>query len=96
MKKEFGKKRQTAKQLLTDALTGGKLPSKDYAQIKSFALNLEKIYKIAKETKREESFHLSETIYEIIRTKIPHLADKWAKKVAEAEDIFISSIYRIH
>ena len=29
LKKEFGKKRQTAKQLLTDALTGNKLPPKE-------------------------------------------------------------------
>ena len=72
LKKEFGKRHQTAKQLLTDALAGKKLPSTDYTLIKSFALNLEKIFKVAQETKREESFHLPETIYEIIRTKVQH------------------------
>ena len=48
-------------------------------------MNLEKIFKVAQETKREETFHLPETIYEIIQTKVPHLTEKRAKKVADTK-----------
>ena len=85
LKKEFGRKRLTAKQMLSEQLQGEKFAERDYAQVKTFVLNLEKIYKIASETGRQESFNLPECINEIIRTKVPHLAPKWAKKVADME-----------
>ena len=85
LKKEFGRKRLTAKQMLCEQLQGEKLMERDYAQVKTFVLNLEKIYKIAVETGRQESFNLPECINEIIRVKLPHVAPKWAKKVADME-----------
>lgn len=83
--KEFGRRRLTAKQMLVEQLQGEKLIERNNTQIKTFIVNLEKIYKIAQETKREESFSLPETINDIIRAKLPHLASKWAKKVADVE-----------
>ena len=85
LKKEFGRKRLTARQMLTEQLQGEKISEKSYTLIKTFLLNLERIHKVAKETKREESFNLPEVINEIIRTKLPHLAGKWAKKVSEVD-----------
>ena len=85
LKKEFGKRKVTAKQMLHDLLSGEKLPDREYQQIKTFLLQLEKCYKIATETKRQDSFDLPEMINEVIRAKLPHLAPKWAKKVSDAE-----------
>ena len=85
LKREFGRKRLTAKQMLSEQLQGEKIPEKEYSQMKTFILNLEKIFKIAQETHREGSFDLPECINEIIRTKVPHLAQKWAKQIADAE-----------
>ena len=85
LKKEFGRKRLTAKQMLSEQLQGDKILEKDYSQMKTFLLNLEKTFKIAQETHREGSFNLPECINEIIRTKVPHLAQKWAKQIADVE-----------
>ena len=85
LKREFGRKRLTAKQMLLETLQGEKFNERNFSQIKTFILGLEKIYKIAEETKREDSFNLPETINEIIRSKLPHLASKWAKKLSDAD-----------
>ena len=86
LKSEFGKKRLTAKQMLTEVLTGDKLLEREYQSVKTFLLQLEKIYQVAKDTKRSQSFDLPEVINEILRSKLPHLAQKWAKLVSEHDD----------
>ena len=85
LKSEFGRKRLTARQMLVETLQGEKLQERHYSQIKTFILNLEKIYKVAVETARQDSFDLPETINDIIRSKLPHLASKWAKKLSDLE-----------
>ena len=85
LKKEFGRKKLTAKQMMTELLQGEKVPERNHAQIKTLILNLEKVYKTAVETHREQSFDLPETINDVIRCKLPHLAGKWAKKIADIE-----------
>ena len=85
LKSEFGRKRLTARQMLLETLQGEKLNERHYSQIKTFILNLEKIYKVAVETARQDSFDLPETINDIIRSKMPHLASKWAKRLSDLE-----------
>ena len=86
LKKEFGRKKLTAKKMLTELLAGDKIPEKEFNQVKTFVLHLERAYQVAKETKRHLTFDLPETIGDIIRMKLPHLAEDWAEKMAEAED----------
>ena len=85
LKKEFGRKSLTAKQMLQEVLIGDKIPEKDFSTLKIFTLRLEKAYQIAIETKRQATFDLPETINEVLRTKLPHLALKWAKKISDIE-----------
>ena len=85
LKKEFGKKKRTAKQMLQELISGEKIPEKEHATVKTFALQLEKCYKIATETRRSATFDVPETINDIIRCKLPHLAVKWAKRVSDVD-----------
>ena len=85
LKKEFGRKTLTAKQMLQEILVGDRIPEKDFTALKTFALRLEKAYQIAIETRREGTFDLPETINDVIRLKLPHLAVNWAKRVSEVE-----------
>ena len=73
--------------MLQEVLIGDKIPEKDFTTLKTFALRLEKAYQIAVETKRQATFDLPETINEVLRTKLPHMATKWAQKVSEAESM---------
>ena len=85
LKSEFGKKKLTAKQMLQELLSGDKLLERDHHHVKTFLLRLEKTYKVAQETKRDQSFDLPEVINDVIRNKLPHLAQKWAKKISDQE-----------
>ena len=91
LKKEFGRKTLTAKQMLQEILVGDKIPEKDFTALKTFALRLEKSYQIAIETRRQGTFDLPETINDVIRSKLPHLAVNWAKKVSETEATMLES-----
>ena len=82
LKKEYGRQRLTAKQMLNELLLGEKIPERNHLQVKSLVINLEKAYKVAEDTGRSESFNLPETVNDVIRTKVPHLAAKWAKQLA--------------
>ena len=42
LKKEFGRKTATAKQMLQDLLSGDRIPEKDFSSLKTFALRLKK------------------------------------------------------
>ena len=91
LKKEFGRKTLTAKQMLQEILIGDKIPEKDFTALKTFALRLEKAYQIAVETRRQGTFDLPETINDVIRLKLPHLAVNWAKRVSEVEASMLES-----
>ena len=91
LKKEFGRKTLTAKQMLQEILVGDKIPEKDFTALKTFALKLEKAYQVALETRREGTFDLPETINDVIRIKLPHLAVNWAKRVSEVEASMLES-----
>ena len=71
--------------MLDELLQGEKFVEKDYPVIQTFILHLEKVFKLALDTQRAASFHLPETFAEILRSKLPHLAGKWARKEAREE-----------
>ena len=85
LKQEFGRRNLTAKQLLVELLQGEKFSARDHMKTKTFILNLQKIYKIAEETGRSSSFNTPEVINDVIRLKLPHLASKLAKRVADKQ-----------
>ena len=89
LRKEFGRRVLTAKQMLQEILAGDKLSEKDFTGLKTFALKLEKAYQIAIDTRRQGTFDLPETINDVLRLKLPHLAINWAKKVSAAEASFL-------
>ena len=91
LKKEFGRKTATAKQMLQELLGGDRIPEKDFSSLKTFTLRLEKAYQVACDTHREGTFDLPETINDVLRLKLPHLAVNWAKKVSEAESNFLEN-----
>ena len=85
LRTEFGRRRVTARKMLAEHLQGEKLLERNHAQIKTFILNLEKVFKVAKETGRDGSFNMPEVINQVIRSKLPHLAEEWAKKVSASD-----------
>ena len=89
LRKEFGRRVLTAKQMLQEILAGDRLSEKDFTGLKTFALKLEKAYQIAIDTRRQGTFDLPETINDVLRLKLPHLAVNWAKKVSAAEATFL-------
>ena len=96
LRKEFGRRVLTAKQMLQEILAGDRLSEKDFTGLKTFALKLEKAYQIAIDTRREGTFDLPETINDVLRLKLPHLAVNWAKKVSAAEATFVENDDKMH
>ena len=86
LKKEFGRKRHTAREMLDELLKGPPLKESDTAQIQTFVLRLEQVYKRAVDTKREATFSTHETFNEILRRKLPHITGSWAKKQTDSDD----------
>ena len=85
LKREFGRRNLTAKQLLMELLQGEKFSARDHMKTKTFILNLQKVYKIAQETGRSSSFDTPEVLNDVIRLKLPHLAAKLAKRLADKQ-----------
>ena len=58
------------------------MPKKIFRKSKTSIIHLERVHKVAVDTQRAVTFDTAEMYSEIIRTKLPHLASKWAKKMA--------------
>merc|ERR1712015_167742 len=68
--------------MLQELISGEKFTEKEFSQIKNFIIQLERIHKVAVDTQRAVTFDTAEMYSEIIRGKLPHLASKWATKMA--------------
>ena len=77
---EFGQERETARRMLDRFLQGEKLAKKESDAIQEFVINIERVYRAALETGRGGSFNEPEICEDIIRMKLPHLSEEWAKK----------------
>ena len=82
LKREFGRRMKTARQMLNKLLIGPKLTSNDTAGIQSFIIELEGIFKTAERTRRGRTFSSDETYNEILNKKLPFYVHNWAKKTA--------------
>ena len=91
LKREFGRKLFTARQMLDELLAGPKLNENDNDAIQVFILKLSQVHKRAVETKREATFSTRETFDDIIRRKLPFYAHKWATKYTDSEERIVAN-----
>ena len=86
LRREFGRKLFTARQMLDELLSGPKLNEKDNESVQAFLLKLSQVHKRAIETNREATFSTRETFDDIIRKKLPSYARKWATRYTDNEE----------
>ena len=86
LRKEFGQRHFTARQMLDENLSGPKLLQNDVTGIQAFILKLEQTYRRAVDTKRDASFNTQETYNEVLRRKLPFFVDKWATKMRDNQE----------
>ena len=83
LKEKFGKRQETALELLDEALQGKAINAKDHHGLLDFYAKLKSIYSLACETNRAGDFENKLVVKTVIEKKLPHLKDKWARKVAK-------------
>ena len=86
LRREFGQRVLTARQMLDGLLTGGKLDQKDTESIRGLVLKLEQVHRRAVETDRERTFSTRETYRDILSKKLPFFTHKWAKIIEDNEE----------
>ena len=86
LKKEFGRKLVTARQMLDELLTGPEFKKQDSSAIQVFLLRLSQVHKRAMETQREGTFSTRETFEEIIRKQLPFFSRKLATRLTDIEE----------
>jgi hypothetical protein len=83
LKKEFGKKKESAEEMLEELLSGEKIDQRDIQGFLSFVLRLENAYLLAIETHRNDEFERKTTHSNILFRKFPYFADQWATQRAK-------------
>jgi len=83
LKKEFGDKKFTARQLMDSLLKGKPLNQTQHGDVRVLLLSLERLYDKACETGREVNFNTRETYKEVLNKKLPHLIKGWGKRTAK-------------
>ena len=86
LKRDFGRKVYSARQLLEQVLKGGALTKDKPGEIRTFLIKLEQAYRRGVETRREILFSNPELINEIIRRKLPFVSEKWASKLYDRDE----------
>ena len=86
LKKEFGRKLVTARQMLDQLLTGPKYKESDTAGIQVFILKLNQVHKRALETQRDQTFNTKETYDDILCKKLPFFSRKWSARWTNSEE----------
>ena len=86
LRREYGQRVLTARQMLDGLLTGGKLDQKDTESIRGLVLKLEQVHRRAVETDRERTFSTRETYRDILSKKLPFFTHKWAKIIEDNEE----------
>ena len=87
LKREFGQKLRTARQMLDKLLAGPKFTANDAEGIQVFTLELESAYRTAERTKRASTFSTEETFNKVLNKKVPFFIHLWAKKTFNAQDL---------
>ena len=80
LNEKFGMKRETAIEMMEEALSGKVLPEKDAGALLNLYATLSSIHTMAKETGREKEFENRTAIDAVLKKKVPHYAGKWTKK----------------
>ena len=86
LRREYGQRVLTARQMLDSLLTGGKLDQKDTEGICGLIVKLEQVHQRAIETDRERTFSTRETFKDILSKKLPFFTHKWAKIIENTEE----------
>ena len=81
LRREYGRRNYSARQMLDELLTGPPLNAKDHVVVQTFVSKLENVHQRALETKRESSFDTSETYDSILNKKLPSFINRWAAAV---------------
>ena len=86
LKRDFGRRVYSARQLLEQVLKGGALTTDKPGEIRTFLIKLEQAHRRGIETQRENLFSNPELIHEIIRRKLPFVSEKWASKLYDRDE----------
>merc|ERR1712015_490 len=86
LKKEYGKRRTTADEMLENLLVGEKVPQKNLVAVDEFVSNLEAIYYVALDTGREGEFEKKSLFESILVNKLPQFKYKWVTKWSKNEE----------
>jgi len=85
LKKEYGRRRTTANEMLESLMAGEKIPQKDTLAVDEFVTGLGAVYYIAIDTDRADEFDKKSLFDSIIENKLPHLRLEWVKKWSKNE-----------
>ena len=80
LKRKFDARRETALEMLEEALSGKPVAEKDINGLLVFYTELSSAYELAETTGRALDFSTKSTIDTVLRKKLPHLTAKWFKK----------------
>ena len=83
LEKKFGKKKETAMQMLEDALAGKALSENDADGLLTLFSKLRSKFYAAKTHGKASDFDTATVISSVIRRKVPFLKLKWAKKAVK-------------
>ena len=96
LKKLFGRKLTTAKEMMDEVLSGPKLQENDFESIDVLILKMENIYRVACESNKEATFSTRET-YRDVLAKLPQIyTRKWAVWQTDSDDKYAESDNPIH
>ena len=88
LKREFGRKKLTAKQLLDSLLAGPALNVNDIVVVRNFIVKLGQTHRRAQETKRDTTFNTNEIYDEILKKKFPAWKTRWHVEQSKHEERF--------
>ena len=89
LKAEYGRRKDTARKMLDDTLTGPQINAKDHKALQTFIFHLQNAHLRSIETNREATFNTSDTYNTVLNKKLPSLISRWAVESQKHEDRFL-------
>ena len=91
LRKLFGRKLTTAKEMMDEVLSGAKLHENDFEAIDILILKIENTYRVACESNKEATFSTRETYRDILAKLPPMFTRKWAVWQTDSDDKYAES-----
>ena len=86
LKTEYGNRKQSAEDMLQNALEGSVIKEHQFEEMSEFVFNVEGIYTLACESNKSRDFDRVSIYKQILNKKLPHLKEKWSEHISKAQD----------